>query len=124
MSSLATVAGMATMISISALTGGAIAAAQGVAPTYGLGMGPTAERVGEPNFGRAMRIATRPSRRPLLPNPTFTDNCGVPPSCISGEDPGTVLSQFDANEETGSIAPEVTARLGSLEQSVNALLGV
>lgn len=124
MSDIAGTAGMAAMISLSALIGATIAATQGVAPTYGLGMGQTADRVAEPNFGRAMRIATRPGRRPVLPTPTFDDNCGVPPRCISGDDPGTVLSQIDASDRPAIVAPDVTARLASVEQSVNELLGV
>jgi hypothetical protein len=115
---------MAAMFSLSALIGAAIAATQGVAPTSGLGMGPPAERVGEPNFGKAMRIATRPGRRPVLPTPTFDEGCGVPPSCISGDDPGTVFSQIDAGDRPAIVAPDITARLASVEQSVNDLLGV
>lgn len=124
MTSYAATAGMAVMLSISALTGAAIASTVGVAPSFGLPMGASANRLGEPNMGRAMRIATRPGRRPVLPRPTFNESCGVPPACISGDDPGTVFSQIDASERPALVAPDVTARLGSLEQGVNALLGV
>jgi hypothetical protein len=118
MTSYAAATGMAVMFSISALTGAAIASTMGVAPSYGLPMGASAHRLGEPNMGRAMRIATRPGRRP-----GYNDGCGVPPACISGEDPGTVFSQYDASEQPALLSTDATARLGSLEQGLNALLG-
>lgn len=115
---------MAAMISISAMTGATIAAVAGVAPTFGLPMGASAASLEQPSFGRAMRTASRPGRRPLVPNPFFNDRCGVIPSCISGDDAATVLAQYDSEALPAVIAPDVTGRLASVEESVGAMLGI